>query len=427
MPKTAEELFQSGQSEESQDRKEAALKCYLNATITATEGLKVPLPNLDLINIAQKALFAAANLLKPKEEPPKIPTQIKAQKFDLVIPSSPWKIKQANLIALKSFAELKYNQSLDQQSAPELSYVRELLQNIEVSKLEIKKLEVRMNILKNTIDYWAPEEIALHISYVSRNLFKAVDIKKDVMITSFDRVSVSLERVFGFQEYLYGLFNRILLSTCQDRIVVIVDHVINILQNLFYIQHNIASTQTLLAVLVKHIDLVKQSGEAQKKVINNLLVMFDVNVVGIHIEVLNDMLKVHPVTSHDTMIVPFLQVFVEESMVIYGHVFGARELELVQTYLKVLQACQYSGGSSEIQVDDEILHWLLSQAYDSSTQRPFWKSVADSRPEMVVTPEGEMEFDVASKDESAVDEYDPFEDDILKRLDALQSPKKTFN
>ncbi|KAI8894207.1 hypothetical protein BC833DRAFT_605701 [Globomyces pollinis-pini] len=104
----------------------------------------------------------------------------------------------------------------------------------------------------------------------------------------------------------------------------------------------------------------------------------------IQIEILNDTISYHPITSVSTTIVPDLQLFVEASM---DQAIGAVDSKsipgkVIQTDL--LQKCQYHnviGNDSDFKLDDSIIHCILSRPYHYINNEHFWYGICQNFPD----------------------------------------------
>jgi hypothetical protein len=423
------ELYDSGMFALNQNKPNEALDCFLDATMKSVETLKKT-QDLNFLLLAQNSLEKSKFILYRIHSKRQGGSRETSPESGLVIPISPLKNQMNKLINKKEIAENSYNEALGKSFGADLKRSRKLMEEIETSKIEIMKLTRIINdISEKSIDSWSPQLVGSHLSYLSRNLFSKVN-PADIIIPSLDRVSPALSNFFGFQEYIYNVF-KVILAKCESGWEQItVDHVANVLYELFYNQHDISTTTTILSVLASQISIAKICSPPQKKIINNLLIMLENNSVEIHSEILSDMVKAHPVNRFDGIIIPYLQVFVEKSITIYEKMpIDDKEIQVLESYISTLKNCQFQivGMSSEFLPCNDVLHWILSHQYDSKNCTEFWASVLNSASTQSPKILPEMDANIPIVETTETTQYepedDPFEDEIFKRLEALQKPR----
>jgi hypothetical protein len=171
--------------------------------------------------------------------------------------------------------------------------------------------------------------------------------------------------------------------------------------------------------------------------------LFGDNTLEIHVEIVQDMIASHPVSSPMTCIVPNLEKLVKSAIDTYASTpIGDKEAKNIELLVTILDQTHFPGLLADMEnertAQDSCLHWILSRTYMEKHDRKFWKAILDSNllevdPEVLIPLENEQALEekivelVKEAEEEMeheeAQEVDPSEE-MIRRLNALKDMGK---
>lgn len=440
---TAKELIKEGIFNQNNKKYPEAYQGYLKACSLGIEVLADE-PSFQMIATCREALNRAEDILKVlaavnNQQPTAKGQVVPSKTAKMVIPVSPL-IKLLNTYSSNHRdADLKYQAELSK-TPPDLKQMRETLQDVEVEKMRIEKVLGQIDTLnKVKLHDWEPTFFVKHVAYLSKSLYSQINVGSEVLIPSLDRISKPLMRFFAFQEYLHA----ILVECCsvKDHLSQTADFMVNSAYALVFYEHDIASASTFLEVLAD-LSFSKFVSMKAKPLLIKLIDLFGENTLDIHVEIAQDMVASHPVSSPMTCIVPNLEKLVKSAMDTYATTpIGDIEAKNIELLVTILDQTHFHGLLADIERDrvaqDSCLHWILSRTYLEKHNRKFWKDILESHllevDAEVLEPfveEQSMDHDMEEKIVELVKEAeeelkkeetveDP-SDEMIRRLNALK-------
>ncbi|KAI8900418.1 hypothetical protein BC833DRAFT_618549 [Globomyces pollinis-pini] len=429
-----------------------AYQLFLTVVEKATVELRDN-PSYQTIELAKRALEEAKGVLKRVEERDSTsyssPSAFKSNPTKLlVIPISPLIKKLRIHQQLKDNATDSYQDAVSKDPTQEtLKSIRFFLQEMESEGIMINNINRQiLSVRDSLITRWNPTVFAYHCSSITKTLYNCLDLSENCLVTDLSKLSTLVIKFFAFQQYLSVTFlDSIKSFENHDGY----EYLIGVMKSLFYEQHDLATMSTILRLLNRDRNFLTLCSSENQQTLNEINQKYGDHNLIIQIEILNDMISYHPITSVSTTIVPDLQLFVETSM---DQAIGAVDSKsipgkVIQTDL--LQKCQYHsvvGNDSDFKLDDSIIHWILSRPYHYINNEHFWYGICQNFPDgykvepLPIVPiqevpnhknvgNNDVDYSLNTNDmpefvddePSPTDEKEDIQTDLMKRLAALRN------